>query len=78
MTNESSDKAISEERSENTGVRSTQADINPDEVLEKGRRAAEGKAPNSAGSVAPSSVEDDVPGTSDPSVTDLPTANRPT
>lgn len=78
MTNESSNKSMSEERSQNTGERSTQADMNPEEVLEKGRRAAEGKAPNSAGSVASSSVEEEIPSTSDPNATNIPSANRPT
>lgn len=78
MPDESSNKSMSEERSEDSGERSAQANMNPEEVLEKGRRAAEGKGPNSSGSVASSSVEEHVPGTSDPNPTDIPTANRPT
>lgn len=77
MTNDSG-KSFSEDRSQDSGDRSAQANTNPEEVLEKSRRASEGKAPNSSGSVASSSVEEHIPGTSDPDATDIPTANRPT
>ncbi len=62
------------ETEQNSAVRAVEASHDPQSSLEEARNAAEGKASNAAGSVASSTAEEHVPGTSDPEATDLPTA----
>lgn len=59
---------------QNSGVKSTLIDTNPEDSLEKSRNATEGKSHNAAGGTAASTAEEHIPSNSDPNATDLPTA----
>jgi hypothetical protein len=62
------------EGEDNSGVRSTDVNTNPQRSLEEARNANEGKGSNASGSVAASTVEEHVPGTDSSEASDLPSA----
>ncbi|HIK14096.1 MAG TPA: hypothetical protein IGS53_02155 [Leptolyngbyaceae cyanobacterium M33_DOE_097] len=70
-------ESMSEEVAQNPGARAAAIAQNPALSLEEARNAAEGKAPNAAGSISPDEAENYVPGTSDPNPSSIPTANAP-
>lgn len=60
---------------QNAGARSAEVDSDPKRSLEAARNANEGKGHNgTGGAVAPNTVEDHVPSSSEPEATDIPTA----
>lgn len=64
----------SEDTDQNSGMRAAEINQDPEVSLEEGKNAAEGKAPNAAGSSASSTAEEHVPSNSDPEASDLPSA----
>lgn len=76
MTEASSRPSSSEHQDsdQNSAVQTTETNHNPNSVLEKGRNAAAGEGPNSAGSGASSTAEEHVPSVHSPESSDLPSA----
>jgi hypothetical protein len=62
---------------QNAGDRAADLTANPSRSLDEARNAAEGKSPNAAGSISPSTAEDAVPSNSSPESSNLPSSNNP-
>lgn len=77
MTNENAASETTVETEENPGLRALELRTNPTKGLEEARNAAAGEAPNAAGGSFSSVVEDEVPSTSSPEATSIPSANTP-
>ncbi|CAD5983215.1 hypothetical protein PCC9214_05139 [Planktothrix tepida] len=65
-------ETLPEEVAQNPGARVAAINRNPTITQEEAKNANEGKGPNGAGGVAPSSAEYYVPSSSNPNPTDLP------
>lgn len=75
-TSEATKKQL-EEVADNAGARTAATNSNPEISLEEAKNAAHGEGPNASGSTAPSTAELDVPSTSDPYASQMPSANSP-
>lgn len=66
-----------EEVADNAGARVAATSSNPDISLQEAKNAAAGEGPNASGSTAPSSAEWQIPSTSEPYASQMPSANAP-
>ena len=71
------DETMSEEVSENPGMRAAAINSDPSISLEEARNAAEGQGPSASGGPALSTVETYVPSRSDPRPTNIPSTDHP-
>ncbi|HEY9697795.1 MAG TPA: hypothetical protein V6D10_11060 [Trichocoleus sp.] len=77
QTNAQGDDAVQvDDPAQTPGMKAARINANPAISLEEARNAAAGEGENASGSVAPSTVEENVPSTSDPNATDIPSSDN--